>query len=139
MDKKKVLDKLQEILGMELTAHLNYLSRHYSVVGFENIGLAQHFLNEANESWIHAQAAAKRIVALGGVPDVQVAFRRPAKVQNARTLLKECQTTEKVAAKLYQELLPLVQGDLQLTRLAEDTAMAELASYEELDLFLKKV
>lgn len=68
IDKKTLIDKLNEDLAGELGAVTQYIVYAAKVTGPYRPQLAQFFLAEVPEEQLHAQYLANKIVALGGEP-----------------------------------------------------------------------
>lgn len=68
MDKKTMIDKLNEDLAGELGAIIQYLTYAAKATGPYRPQLSQFFLTEVADEQLHAQYLANKIVALGGEP-----------------------------------------------------------------------
>ncbi|MDA1214490.1 MAG: ferritin-like domain-containing protein, partial [Planctomycetota bacterium] len=68
MDKKTMIDKLNEDLAGELGAIIQYLTYAAKATGPYRPQLSQFFLAEVADEQLHAQYLANKIVALGGEP-----------------------------------------------------------------------
>ena len=68
MDKKTLIDHLNEDLAAELSAVIQYTTYAAKVTGPYRPQLEQFFLAEVPDEQMHAQFLANKIVALGGEP-----------------------------------------------------------------------
>ena len=68
MDKKQLIQKLNEDLAGELSAIIQYITYAAKATGPYRPQLAQFFLTEVADEQLHAQFLANKIVALGGEP-----------------------------------------------------------------------
>ena len=68
MEKKALIENLNEDLAGELSAIIQYLTYAAKVSGPYRPQLSQFLLTEVADEQIHAQFLANKIVALGGEP-----------------------------------------------------------------------
>lgn len=78
MDKKKLIDNLNEDLAGELSAIIQYITYAAKATGPYRPQFAAFFLAEVADEQLHAQYLANKIVALGGEPTTQPAPVPPA-------------------------------------------------------------
>ena len=68
MDKKTLIDHLNDDLAGELQAIVQYLQHSYLVKGLGRIPIHDLFEEISKDEMGHAESLAERIVAMGGVP-----------------------------------------------------------------------
>lgn len=73
MDKKNLIDNLNQDLADELGAIIQYITYAAKVTGPYRPQLASFFLEEVGDEQLHAQFLANKIVALGGEPTTTAA------------------------------------------------------------------
>ncbi len=71
MDKKTLVDHLNEDLSGELQAIVQYLQHSFVVKGLGRIPIHDHLEGISKDEMKHAEMLAERIVAMGGVPTVK--------------------------------------------------------------------
>ena len=69
-DRKAVIRLLNEALATELVCVLRYRRHYYMASGIHGPAVADEFLEHADQELGHADQIAKRIVQLGGEPDL---------------------------------------------------------------------
>ena len=112
MDKKKTIDKLNDILRHEWTGVAQYAQAGFVVAGLWREVYSAMFFDSAKESFGHAKQVGEKIVAMGGVPTVE---RNPVKQSDdLLETLNHALEFESKAVKLYNEALALAEGDRAL-------------------------
>ena len=86
MDKKKLIDNLNEDLAGELSAIIQYITYAAKATGPYRPQLAAFFLAEVADEQLHAQFLANKIVALGGEPTTEA--RPVPKAKTNREMLE---------------------------------------------------
>ena len=71
MDKKTLIEHLNEDLSAELAAIIQYITYAAKATGPYRPQLSQFFLTEVADEQLHAQFLANKVVALGGEPVTQ--------------------------------------------------------------------
>lgn len=127
MDKRTLIDKLNEDLANEFAAIIQYVTYAAKVTGPYRPQLAQFFLAEIADEQMHAQYLANKIVALGGEPT-----RQPATVPAAASnheMLEAVLTAERRAVQGYTERARQAEefGDKGLGRFARAAARLDRA------------
>src|SRR5688500_457636 len=88
-DRERVIAVLNEVLATELVCVLRYKNHYFMASGINAQPVADEFLQHANEEQQHADAVARRIVQLGGVPNFDpngLATRSHAEYQQVESL-----------------------------------------------------
>ncbi len=108
-NKAAVIEALNGALGWELRASALYAHYAAYVTGLESLTLAEHFKQEAEESFGHAEAVRNIIADLGGEAITTRDSTEIVHTEDLDTMLEEALATERQAAETYQEILPMVQ------------------------------
>ena len=137
MDKKTLIDHLNEDLVGELGAIIQYITYAAKATGPYRPQLAQFFLTEVADEQMHAQFLANKIVALGGEPTTQ-----PRPVPTAATNRKMLQAVleaEIQAGKDYTQRAEEAEefGDKGLVVQLEDMVRDETGHSEETERILR--
>ena len=137
MEKKELVDALNEDLAGELGAIIQYLTYAAKATGPYRPQLAAFFLAEVADEQLHAQFLANKIVALGGEPTT-VPHPVPAAATN-REMLEAVLTAEKRAAANYTERAEQADafGDKGLAVQLEDMVRDESGHAEETERILR--
>jgi len=137
MDKKTLIQKLNEDLSGELSAIIQYLTYAAKATGPYRPQLAQFFLAEVPDEQGHAQFLANKIVALGGEPTT-VPRPVPAAKGN-RKMLEAVLKAEKQATKDYTQRAREADefGDKGLSVQLEDMVRDESGHAEETERILR--
>ena len=139
MDKKAVLEKLDQILEAELSGVVRYLHYSFTIFGPSRIPITSWFRDHANEGMTHAIAMGEKITALGGHPSLKVKPVPETKNHNVMTILEESLQYERATVQLYYELLKLVDGDIPLEEMARGLIQEESEHIEEVEKMMKQV
>jgi len=137
MDKKTLIDHLNQDLAGELGAIIQYLTYAAKASGPYRPQLSQFYLTEVADEQLHAQYLANKIVALGGEPTTQP--RLVPQAQTNRAMLEAVLAAEKQAtidyitrAKEADEL-----GEKGLAVQLEDMVRDESGHSEETERILR--
>lgn len=137
MDKKILIDKLNEDLAGEFQAIIQYVTYAAKATGPYRPQLSQFFLQEVADEQGHAQFLANKIVALGGEPTTT-----PRAVQRAHTnqeMLEAVRDAEKKAVKDYTQRAREAEelGDKGLSVQLENMIAEESGHLEETERILR--
>ncbi len=131
-DKSAVLRLLNEALATELVCTLRYKRHYFMAKGLSSAGIAEEFLEHANEEFSHADRLADRIVQLGGEPDFDpegLADRSHAEYVRGSSLtdmIRENLVAERIAIESYREMIDFIgNGDPTTRRLLEEILAVE--------------
>jgi len=137
MDKPKLIEKLNEAIGLELCGVLQYNQYAQVLLGADRRIWQKLFLKSSDESLDHARLFAERVVALGGHPTCE-----PAAVKQT-TDVKEMLTNgiahEKAAVAVYTQALKAAEGNVAYCNLLEDQIDDESRDVEEFELYLGQI
>ena len=121
-DRQRVIEVLNEVLATETVCVLRYKSHYFRAKGVHAPGVADEFLEHANEEQQHADRVAKRITELGGTPNLDpagLATRSHAQYGTGETLndmIKEDLIAERIAIATYSEIVRWLGNDDTTTR-----------------------
>jgi bacterioferritin len=135
MSNQAIIDHLNEILKHEWTGVAQYSQASFIVEGVWREVYADRFLDDAKESFGHAQKVGDKIVALGGVP---VATRN--EIQQSRDLNEVLQFSRDFEAKavdMYSQAIDLAGEDKPLVIFLEDILIEEQEGVDEYDKLLR--
>ncbi|MFN8179186.1 MAG: ferritin-like domain-containing protein [bacterium] len=137
MDKKTLIDHLNEDLAGELSAIIQYLTYAAKATGPYRPQLAQFFLTEVADEQLHAQYLANKVVALGGEP---ATVPRPvAKASTNREMVTAVLEAERRATRDYTQRAKEAEefGDKGLAVQLEDMIRDESGHSEESERLLR--
>lgn len=137
MDKKTLIDHLNQDLAAELGAIIQYLTYAAKATGPYRPQLSQFFMTEVADEQLHAQYLANKIVALGGEPTT-VPEPVPAAAGN-REMLEAVLAAETKAGKDYTQRAEEAEayGDKGLAVQLEDMVRDESGHSEETERMLR--
>ena len=134
-----VLALLNDSLATEWVCVLRYRRHHFTAAGLASPKIAEEFLVHANEELGHADRLARRIVQLGGTPDLSPAtlLKRSHAAYDESLSLKDMiranLIAERVAIETYSQLVALIgDKDVSTRRLLEDILADEQQHADEL-------
>lgn len=134
-----IIALLNDSLATEWVCVLRYRRHHFTAAGLASPKIAEEFLVHANEELAHADRLARRIVQLGGTPDLSPArllARSHAAYDESLSLtdmIRANLVAERVAIETYSQLVSLIgDKDVSTRRLLEDILADEQAHADEL-------
>jgi bacterioferritin len=138
MDKKQLIDALNEDLAGELSAITQYLTYAAKANGPYRPQLAAFFMAEVPDETSHAQYLSNKIVALGGDPTTTARAVAPA--HHNKDMIERALEAEKKAIADYTERAEQAEefGDKGLQVQLEDMVREETGHFEELDRMLRE-
>lgn len=144
LDVETSVKLLNEALATELVCTLRYMRHYYMAQGIHSASVADEFLEHAGEEQRHADQLARRIVQLGGEPDLDpegLATRSHAEYVEGETLIemiREDLVAERVAIESYTELVRWFgERDPTSRRLMEEILAKEEEHAEEMSSLLR--
>ena len=138
MDKKKLIELLNEDLAGELGAVIQYTTYAAKITGPYRPQLSQFFLGEIPEEQGHAQYLANKIVALGGEPTTTP---RPVPVaRDNHAMLEAVLEAERRARADYTQRAKQAEefGDKGLQVQLENIVADESQHFEETERMLRE-
>ena len=135
MNQEALLTQLNEILKHEWTGVAQYSQASFVVEGVWREVYADKFIDDAKESFGHAQLIGDKIVALGGVP---VATRNEIKQsRDLQEILAFSLEFESKAVDMYTQALELAEGNRALVVFLEDILKDEQEGVDEYTKLLR--
>lgn len=137
MEKKTLIERLNQDLAGELGAIIQYITYAARVTGPYRPQLSQFFLSEVADEQAHAQFLANKIVALGGEPTVEP--RPVPAAQNNREMVEAILAAERRAVEDYTTRAKEAEayGDKGLAVQLEDMVRDESGHSEETERILR--
>jgi bacterioferritin (cytochrome b1) len=138
MDNALAIDALNKAVALEHAACMQYKQHALLVRGLWRKVYAGFFYDESRSAQEHAYQFGQKIVALGGIPTIEVG----APVQQSLDLIEMLQQDlelERQAKQAYEEALVLCQDDTALRVMLEDQIQSEQEDIEELEMYLEMV
>jgi len=135
MVNQELMDVLNEILKHEWTGVAQYSQASFIVEGVWREVYAEKFIDDAKESFGHAQQIGDKIVALGGVP---VATRN--EIRQSRDLNEVLQFSlefESKAVEMYGKAIELAGDNKALVVFLEDILVDEQEGVDEYTKLLR--
>jgi bacterioferritin len=132
-DRTQVIEVLNQVLATEIVCVLRYKNHYFMASGVHGDSVANEFLQHATEEQEHADQVARRIVQLGGAPDLdprglQTRAHAEYKVcDDLDEMIREDLAAERVAIATYSEIIRWLGDDDPTTR----RMMEELLAKEE--------
>ncbi len=130
-DRARVIEVLNEVLATEIVCTLRYKNHYYMASGIHAEPVAQEFLEHAVEEEQHADVVARRIIQLGGVPNLDPAGlseRSHAEYTQGGSLedmIREDLVAERIAIETYLEIARWLGEDDPTTRRLIETILAK--------------
>ncbi len=135
MSNQPIIDHLNEILKHEWTGVAQYAQAGFIVEGVWREVYSEKFLDDAKESFGHAQLVGDKIVALGGVP---VATRNEIKQsRDLNEVLQFSLAFESKAVEMYSKAIDMAEGNKALVVFLEDILKEEQEGVDEYTKLLR--
>lgn len=138
MDKGKMTKALNKAVALEHTASLQYQQHALLVRGPWRKAFADFFNQESHNALEHAHNFGRKVVALGGVPTVEVGLTVRQSL-DLTEMLKQDLELERHALKAYLEAHSLSDDDVALRSMLETHIDAEQRGIDELEMYLELV
>ena len=138
MDMQKVIAALNKAVSLEHAATLQYQQHALLVHGLWRKVFADFFEKQSQTSLSHAQTFGQKIVALGGVPTVEIGTAVHQST-NLEEMLQQDLALEREAMQAYTEAHGLAEGDIALRSQLENHIESEQGDIEELEMYLSMV
>lgn len=133
----EIIQKLDEILEMELSGVTRYLHYSLMITGPNRIPIVKYFRDLALEAFSHAAIIGEKITALGGHPSIKTKPVPETHKHSVLEILHESLEFEKQGLAQYQALLPLCDSDVALEELVREFIRTEQEHIEEASKMLK--
>jgi len=129
-DRETVLKLLNEALATELVCVLRYRRHYYMASGIHAKSVAAEFLEHANEEQGHADEISRRIVQLGGAPDLSPAGLQSrshsdyVEGKDLADMIRENLVAERIAIDTYRDIVQYLGNDDPTTRRMMESILA---------------
>jgi len=137
MDTKKVIAALNNVIALEHTAGLQYKQHALLVSGLWRKVFVDFLFSQSKGAMGHAEKFGQKVVALGGVPTVEVGTVRQS--VDLEEMLGQDLALEKETMQAYLNAHALTEGDIALRTMLEGQIESEQRDIEELELYLGMV
>jgi bacterioferritin len=145
-DRDAVVRILNEALATEIVCTLRYKRHYYMANGIHAKSVAAEFLEHANEEQEHADRIAKRIVQLGGAPNLSpdgLLARSHSEYSEGDDLvdmLEEDLVAERIAIDTYRDIVQYLGNDDPTSRrMMEEILAKEEEHAEDIGSLLKEL
>jgi len=145
-DRATVVKLLNDALATEIVCVLRYKRHYFMADGIHAKGVADEFLQHANEEQAHADRIAQRIVQLGGAPDLApdtLTTRSHAEYKEGADLvdmIRENLVAERIAIDSYADMIRYIGDDDSTTRrLLEDVLGQEEEHADDMKTLLEEL
>ncbi len=137
MDKKTLIEHLNDDLAGEFQAIVQYLQHSYLVKGMKRIPIHDLFEDIAKDEMGHAETLAERIVAMGGVPTT-----KPKQINHAteaEEMVKFDLAREEEALAGYAKRIKEAEeaGEIGTSLILENILVDEQGHWDSLTMLLK--
>ncbi len=111
LNKDQAVAVLNEALATELVCVLRYRFHYFAATGINSAGVAEEFLEHANEEQMHADQIAQRIKQLGGKPEMSPQFiaehshSEYVEGTSLADMMREDLIAERIAIETYREMI----------------------------------
>ncbi|MFC4158395.1 ferritin-like domain-containing protein [Chitinimonas lacunae] len=131
-DRQRLIGLLNEALATELVCVLRYKQHYFLASGLNAESVSAEFLEHAQQEMEHADALSRRIVQLGGKPDLcpdRLSSQSHAEYVECDSLydmIRENLVAERIAIDSYREMINFIgNNDPTTRRLLEDILAVE--------------
>lgn len=139
MDKKAVVDLLNQIMEMELAGVVRYTHYSLMVYGHQRLPIVEWLRTEAQGSILHAQEAGEMVTHLGAHPSLAIGPLLETHKHEIDDILHEAMVHERAALDLYRQLLAQVEGhSVMLEEYARGKVLEEETHLGEVDKMLRR-
>jgi bacterioferritin len=135
MDTKKIITALNKAIALEHTGTLQYQQHALLVNGFWRKVFADFFASQSKNSLEHAHKFGHKVVALGGVPTVEIGTTVHQSTDLEEMLHQDLQL-EKDTLQAYLDTHALAEGDVALRTMLESHIESEQRDIDELEMYL---
>jgi bacterioferritin len=121
-DKEQVIKVLNDVVATEIVCVLRYKRHQFTAAGLHAPGVAQEFAQHAAEEEQHLDMAARRIVQLGGEPNLdpsglpERSHTDYVPGKTLRNMVEEDLVAERIVIQTYSEVIRWLNNDDPTTR-----------------------
>jgi len=136
LSKAEVVQELNRLFAEEVEAALRYLHLANAVRGTDHLVVGPVLKQGFQETIQHAEVIARKIRALGAVPELTLDISLPPESMDAKEALQTALTFEEAALEAYQDTLRRVEGDIPLEEFIRTQIVVESEHVLELKQLL---
>jgi len=137
---------LNEALATEIVCVLRYKRHYFMASGIHAQGVAEEFLEHANEEQVHADKLAERIIQLNGEPNFSpegLLMRSHSEYVEGKTLvdmIREDLVAERIAVESYSEMVRYFgERDPTSRRLMEELLAKEEEHADDMKTLIERI
>jgi bacterioferritin len=139
VDKRKVIDILNEIMELELSGVVRYTHYALMVYGYNRIPIVSWLKSNATEGLAHASKAGEMVTMLGGHPSLKIGDLLETEKHDIGDILRESLEHESRTSLVYYKLLDMVAGkSVTLEEYAREMIYLEELHVDEVNKMLRK-
>lgn len=139
LDTTKVIEKLNEILELELAGVVRYTHYSLMIFGHARIPITHWMRAQAQEGLAHAVAAGELVTSLGGHPSLRIGRLLETEQHDMDAILRETLEHEREGLGLYASLLEMVGGrSVRLEEYARKMIAEEEEHVSEVEKMLRR-
>lgn len=136
LSREDVIQELNRLFAEEVEAALRYLHLLHAVRGTDHLLVGPVLKQGFRETVEHAEVIARKIRALGAVPQLSLEISLPPETMDAQEALQTALTFEEAALEAYQDTLRKVEGDIALEEFIRSQIATESEHVNELKQLL---
>jgi len=139
MSKQILIDKLNEIMELELAGVVRYTHYSLMVYGYNRIPIVSWMKSNATEGLDHAHKAGEMVTLLGGHPSLKIGELLETQQHDIGDILRESLEHEKTTLKSYYDLLEIAEQEKHtlLEEYARDMIVLEEIHVDEVNKMLR--
>lgn len=129
--REEIIGLLNDALATEWVSVMRYRRHHFTAAGLAAAAIAGEFLVHANDEVRHADRLARRIVQLGGEPDLnpdtlsQRSHASYSAVRELQAMIRANLIAERVAIEAYSQMVTLIGDKDPTTRRLIETILEQ--------------
>lgn len=136
LSRDEVVQELNRLFAEEVEAALRYLHLSNAVRGLEYLVVEPVLKKGYHETIEHAEVIARKIRALGAVPNLELNISLGPELLDGKQALELALTFEEAALEAYQDCLRRVDGDVPLEEFIRKQIVVESEHVAELKQLL---
>lgn len=110
----EIIGEFNRLFAEEIEAALRYLHLSYALRGIDQLVVGPVMKRGYQETIEHAEVIARKIRALGAVPQLDLSITLGPQTVGAREALEVALTFEEAALEAYQDCLRRIEGNIPL-------------------------
>lgn len=136
----QTIDKLNQIMELELAGVVRYTHYSLMIYGYNRIPIVSWMKSNATESLAHAHRAGEMVTLLGGHPSLKIGDLLETENHDIGDILRESLEHEKAALICYYDLLKLAEEGthILIEEYAREMIINEELHLDEVNKMLRK-